>query len=232
MHRVLTFVGVVVASCALVACASRQTPTGAAPVNSVPASPTVAASLVGVASETALPLPTPSPGSEGTLPPMEPGGRAMDSADPDGADAAQQVIDVFAQEVEATAYGADGYCGVAIDPVHDGLTVWWHWTPPAAVQAVLDRVKAANITPTVMAALYDHRTLLSAAGHIDMQRLGITMWSMRNDCSGLDIGLPVVTAAAQARVRAAVPAWVPLHFAQQDKLNWLNPGGHASAASS
>jgi hypothetical protein len=220
MHRVLTFVGVVVASCALVACASRQTPTGAAPVNSVPASPTVAASLVGVASETALPLPTPSPGSEGTLPPMEPGGRAMDSADPDGVDAAQLVIDVFAEEVEATAYNADGYCGVAIDAVHDGLTVWWHGTPPAGVQAVLDRVRVASITPTVVAAAYDHRTLLSAAGHIDMQRLGVKMWSMRSDCSGLDIGLPVVTAAAQARVRAAVPAWVPLHFVQQTPVSW------------
>jgi hypothetical protein len=151
---------------------------------------------------------------------MPPGGRATDSADPDGVDAAQLVIDVFAQEVEATAYGADGYCGVAIDAVHDGLTVWWHGTPPAAVQAVLARVKVAKITPTVVATVYDHRTLLSAAGYIDMQRLGVTMWSMRNDCSGIDIGLPVVTAAAQARVRAAVPAWVPLHFVQQTPVSW------------
>ncbi|MDQ1463784.1 MAG: hypothetical protein QOC73_725 [Actinomycetota bacterium] len=220
MHRVLTFVIVVVASCGLVACASRRIPTGAAPLSSVLASPAVAASLVGVVSETAMPLPTPSAGSEGTLPPMEPGGRSTDSADPDGADAAQLVIDVFAQEVEATAYSADGYCGVAIDAVHDGLTVWWHGTPPAGVLAVLDRVKVAKITPTVVAAPYDHRTLLSAGGRIDMQGLGITMWSMHSDCSGLDIGLPVVTAAAQARVRAAVPAWVPLDFVQQSPASW------------
>jgi hypothetical protein len=221
MHRVLTFVSVVAASCALVACASRATPVGAAPLDSVLASPAVAASLVGVASETALPLPTPSPGSEGTLPPMEPGGRTLDTNDPDSVWMAQNVIDVFAQEVEAVAQNSPDYCNVAVDGFHDGMTVWWRGTPSPTVLGVLDRARRAGITPVVLTSAIDRRTLDAAVDRLSnrMQDLGMTELSRSSDCSGLDVGLLVATQQAEADVTAAVGRGIPLHFSETGPMS-------------
>ena len=121
---------------------------GSSPVAGSP--PVAASSPVDVGSETPLPIPTPSPGSEGTLPPMPPGGRTLDSNDPDSVWMAQNVIDVFAQEVEAVAQNSPNYCNVAIDGFHDGMTVWWHGTPSPTVLGVLARARQAGITPVVL----------------------------------------------------------------------------------
>jgi len=63
---------------------------------------------------------------------------------------AQNVIDVFAQEVEAVAQNSPNYCNVAIDGFHDGMTVWWHGTPSPTVLGVLARARQAGITPVVL----------------------------------------------------------------------------------
>ena len=168
---------------ALTGCASVGTArTAAAPIgtaggsSSVVASPPVlasppvaASSPVDVGSQTPRPMPTPSPGSEGTLPPMPAGGRPTDTASPGNAGEAGVVIDVFAEEVEATAQNDPGYCNVALDPVHDGLKVWWHGTPSAAVLAVLDRARIARITPVVLPTKFPHALLSTASSRVVAQ---------------------------------------------------------------
>lgn len=206
----------------LTACASVGTvQTGTAPIgtaagpSSMVASPPVAASsLVDVGSETPLPMPTPSPGSEGTLPPMPAGGRPTDTAAPGNVYDAQGVIDVFAEEVEAIAQNDPGYCNVALDPVHDGLTVWWHGTPSPAVLAVLDRARIARITPLVRPTRFQHALLSAASNKLvgQMTDLRISMLSVSIDCSELDVGLVTDTAHAEATVQAIVGAGIPLHF--------------------
>jgi hypothetical protein len=173
-----------------------------------------ASSPVDVGSETPLPMPTPSPGSEGTLPPVPAGGRPTDTAAPGNAGEAGVVIDVFAEEVEATAQNDPGYCDVALDPVHDGLKVWWHGTPSAAVLAVLDRARIARITPIVLPTMFQHALLSAAMNEVvpRMTELGISMVGVSIDCSGLDVGLVTDTADTEARVRAIVGSVIPLHF--------------------
>lgn len=198
--------------------APSGTAAGAASVVASPpvvASPWVAASSpVDVGSETPLPLPTPSPGSEGTLPPLPPGGRPTDSASPDNVDEAQAVIDVFADEVEAVAQNDPGYCNLSIDPVHDGITVWWHGTPSAAVQEVLDRARIARITPVVLPTRFQHALLGGAMSKVvnRMPELGMSSVGVSIDCSGLDVGLVTDTKQNEATVQALVGPGIPLHF--------------------
>jgi hypothetical protein len=212
----------------LTGCASVGTArTGTAPIGTtggpssvvastpVIASPPVAASSpVDIGSETPLPMPTPSPGSEGTLPPMPAGGRPTDTASPGNAAEAGVVIDVFAEEVEATAQNDPGYCNVALDPVHDGLKVWWHGTPSAAVLAVLDRARIARITPVVLPTKFPHALLSAAMNKVvgRMTALGISMVGVSIDCSGLDVGLVTDTADSEASVHGIVGPGIPLHF--------------------
>ena len=200
--------------------APTGTPSGApsvvvaAPVAGSP--PVAASSPADVGSETPLPMPTPSPGSEGTLPPMPAGGRPTDTASPDNVYDAEAVIDVFAEEVEATAQNDPGYCNVAIDPVHDGLTVWWHGTPSAAVRAVLDRARIARIMPVVHPTRFQHALLGAASNKLigRMPQLGISMLSVSVDCSGLDVGLVTDTATAEATVQSIAGAGIPLRFSE------------------
>jgi hypothetical protein len=215
---------------ALTGCASVGTAqSGAAPIgtasgqSSVVASPPVGASApvaasspVDFGSETPLPMPTPSPGSEGTLPPMPPGGRPTDTAAPGNVDEAGVVIDVFAEEVEATAQNDPGYCNLALDPVHDGLKVWWHGTPSAAVLAVLDRARIARITPVVLPTKFPQALLGAASGRVvgQMGKLGISMVGVSVDCSGLDVGLVNDTAEGEAAVQGIAGAGIPVHFSQ------------------
>ncbi len=215
---------------ALAGCASVGTvQTGAAPIGTpggqstvitsppVIASPPVAASSpVDVGSETPRPMPTPSPGSEGTLPPMPAGGRPTDTAVPGNAGEAGEVIDVFAEEVEATAQNDPGYCDIALDPVHDGLKVWWHGTPSAAVLAVLDRARIARITPVVLPTKFQHAQLGAASGRVvgQMGALGISFVGVSVDCSGIDVALVNDTAQAEATVRGIAGAGIPVHFSQ------------------
>lgn len=209
---------------ALTGCASVGTArTAAAPIgtaggsSSVVASPPVAASSpVDVGSQTPRPMPTPSPGSEGTLPPMPAGGRATDTASPGNAGEAGVVIDVFAEEVEATAQNDPGYCNVALDPVHDGLKVWWHGTPSTAVLAVLDRARIARITPVVLPTKFPHALLSTASSRVvaQMGKLGVSFVGVSIDCSGVDVGLVNETARAEATVQGIAGAGIPVHFSQ------------------
>jgi hypothetical protein len=201
----------------LTACASvgtARTGTAAGPSTVFASPPVAASSPVDVGSETPLPMPTPSPGSEGTLPPMPPGGRPTDTAAPGNVGEAGVVIDVFAEEVEATAQNDPGYCNVALDPVHDGLNVWWHGTPSAAVLAVLDRARVARITPVVLPTQFQHALLGAAMSKVvgRMTELGISMVGVSIDCSGLDVGLVTDTADTEASVHGIVGASIPLHF--------------------
>jgi hypothetical protein len=218
------------AACALAlsGCASVGTArTGSAPartpggpstvVDSPPvmSAPMVAASSpVDVGSETPLPMPTPSPGSEGTLPPMPAGGRPTDTAAPGNVGEAGVVIDVFAEEVEATAQNDPGYCDVALDPVHDGLKVWWHGAPSVAVLAVLARARIARITPVVLPTMFQHELLSAAMNKVvpRMTEFGISMVGISVDCSGLDVGLVTDTADSKASVHGIVGPGIPLHF--------------------
>ena len=220
------------AACALVltGCASVGTAqTGAAPIGTASGAPSVidsppvmtspmvaASSPVEVGSETPLPLPTPSAGSEGTLPPMPPGGRPTDTAAPNNVYDAQAVIDVFADEVAAVAQYDPGYCNLAIDPVHDGLTVWWHGTPSAAVLAVLDRARIARITPVVVPTRIQRALLSAASSRVvgRMGELGISMVDVNLDCSALDVGLVADTAPTEAEVQAIAGAEIPVHFSE------------------
>jgi len=200
--------------------APARTPGGPSSVvasTPVVASPAVAASSpVDVGSETPLPMPTPSPGSEGTLPPMPAGGRPTDTASPGNAGEAGVVIDVFAEEVEATAQNDPGYCDVALDPVHDGLKVWWHGTPSAAVLAVLDRARIARITPVVLPTKFQRALLGTASSKVvpHMGKLGISFVGVSIDCSGLDVGLVNDTVPAEAAVQAIAGAEIPVHFSE------------------
>jgi len=180
--------------------------------------PVAASSPVDVGSETPLPIPTPSPGSEGTLPPMPPGGRTLDNNDPDSVWMAQNVIDVFAQEVEAVAQNSPDYCDVAIDGFHDGMTVWWHGTPSPTVLSVLARARQAGITPVVLPSQIERRTLDAAVDRLSnrMQELGVVELSRSTDCSGLDIGILVATPQSEAAVEAVAGNGVPLHFTQTE----------------
>jgi hypothetical protein len=197
-----------------------RTPGGPSTVVDSPrvmSSPMVAASSpVDVGSETPLPMPTPSPGSEGTLPPMPAGGRPTDTAAPGNVGEAGVVIDVFAEEVEATAQNDPGYCDVALDPVHDGLKVWWHGAPSAAVLAVLARARIARITPVVLPTKFQHALLSAASGRVvgRMGELGISFVGVSNDCSGLDVGLVNDTVQAEAVVRGIAGVGIPVHFSQ------------------
>jgi hypothetical protein len=145
---------------------------------------------------------------------MPPGGRPTDAAAPNNIDDAQVVILVFAEEVEATAQNDPGYCNVALDPVHDGLKVWWHGTPSAAVLAVLDRARIARITPVVLPTRFQHALLGAASGRVvgHMTELGISMVGVSIDCSGLDVGLVNDTAHAEVAVQALAGAGIPVHF--------------------
>jgi hypothetical protein len=179
-------------------------------------SPAAASSPVDVGSETPPPIATPSAGSEGTLPPMPPGGRTLDNNDPDSVWMAQNVIDVFAEEVEATAQYDPDYCDVAIDGFHDGMTLWWHGTPSSAVLEVLDRARRAGITPVVLRTPIERRILDAAVDRLSnqMQKLGMSEVSRSTGCSGVDVGLVTDTANGEAAVQAIVGAGIPLHFSE------------------
>ena len=211
--------------CLLVAgCASQGTATGAGASGSIGSAPALSSpapafsSPVDVGSETPPPLPTPTFGSEGTLPPMPPGGRTLDTSDPDSVWAAQNVIDVFAEEVSAVSQFDRAYCNVAIDPAHDGLTVWWHGTPSAPVLDVVNRARLDGITAVVLPAAFGQHALDVAMGQLDggMQKLGITMMNVATDCSGVDVGLATVTPQGEAAIRALVDPSIPLLFKQMD----------------
>jgi hypothetical protein len=224
--------------CTVVGCAAPGATSPGAEPPAMPSAP--AGSIVGselppmslpadLGSQPPLPLPTPVAGSEGTLPPMpSSGARSTDTADPDGVYAAQNVIGVFAEEVAAVAQNSAGYCDVAIDATHDGLTVWWHGTATPAVLAVLDRARSARITPSVLPAPFDRLALMAVVSDLEprMTQLGVTALSVSADCSAIDIGLASSTPAAQAKVRVGVPAWVPLRFRHMDPvvpLGWRVP---------
>ena len=136
---------------------------------------------------------------------MPAGGRPTDTASPGNAGEAGVVIDVFAEEVEATAQNDPGYCNVALDPVHDGLKVWWHGTPSAAVLAVLDRARIARITPVVLPTKFPHALLSTASSRVvaQMGKLGISFVGVSIDCSGLDVGLVNDTATELATFEGA-----------------------------
>lgn len=234
----MRWLAIVASALVLTGCASVGTArSGAAPIGTaagassvvvapslVASSPLVASppaavsSPVDVGSETPLPISTPSPGSEGTLPPMPPGGRTLDSNDPDSAWMAQNVIDVFAQEVEAVGQDSPDYCDVAIDGFHDGMTVWWHGTPSSAVVGVLDRARRAGIKPVVLPSQIERRTLDAAVDRLSnrMQDLGVVELSRSTDCSGLDVGILVATPQSEAAVVAVAGNAVPLHFRQTE----------------
>jgi hypothetical protein len=219
----------------LTGCASVGTAqTGSAPAGtpagllSVVASPLVTGSLpvaasspVEVGSETPPPISTPSPGSEGTLPPMPPGGRTLDSNDPDSVWMAQNVIDVFAQEVEAAGQNSPDYCDVAVDGFHDGLTVWWHGTPSSAVLGALDRARRAGVKPVVLPTQIERAVLDAAVGRLSnrMQELGMTELSRSSGCSGIDVGLLVETPQTEAPVTAAAGRGVPVHFSETGPMS-------------
>jgi hypothetical protein len=196
---------------------TAQSGTAVGPSSMVVSPPVAASSPVDVGSETPQPLPTPVFGSEGTLPPLPPGGRSLDTADPDSVWAAQNVIDVFAEEVSAVSQDDPAYCDVALDPVHDGLTVWWHGTPSAAALEVMHRARLDHINAVMVPAMFGHRALGTASGQIEghMQELGITMMNVANDCSGVDIGLATVTPQGEAAIRALVDPSIPLLFKQE-----------------
>jgi hypothetical protein len=186
------------------------------------ASPPVAAtSPVDAGSETPMPIPTPSPGSEGSVPPMPPGGRTLDNNDPDSVWMAQNVIDVFAQEVEAVAQNSPDYCDVAIDGFHDGMTVWWHGTPSSAVLDVLDRARRAGIKPVVVSTTIERATLDAAVDRLAtrMQELGMTELSRSSGCSGVDVGLLAMTPQSEAAITAAAGSGIPLHFSETGPIN-------------
>ena len=150
------------------------------------------------------------------------GGRPTDTASPNNVYDAEGVIDVFAAEVEATAQNEAGYCDVAIDPVHDGLTVWWHGAPPADIVAVLDRARAAHVTPTVRAAPFDHRSLGLAEGKLTrlMPQLGISETSLTADCSAVEVGLVVDRPSTEAAVTAILGPSVPVQFKQMPNVSF------------
>ncbi len=145
---------------------------------------------------------------------MPAGGRPTDTASPGNANEAGIVIDVFAEEVEATAQNDPGYCDVALDPVHDGLKVWWHGTLSAAVLAVLDRARIAGITPVVLPTNFEHAQLSAAMNAVvpRMTERGISMVGISIDCSGLDVGLVNDTADIEAEIHTIVGPEIPLHF--------------------
>ena len=193
----------VLTGCASVGTArSGAAPTGTAagPSSTVASPPVAASSPVDVGSETPLPMPA--------------GGRPTDTAAPGNVYDGEVVVDVFAEEVEAIAQNDPGYCNVALDPVHDGLTVWWHGTPSPAVLAVLDRARIARITPVVRPTRFQHALLSAASKKLvgQMTDLGISMLSVSIDCSELDVGLVTDTAHAEATVQAIVGGGIPLHF--------------------
>ncbi|MDQ1494200.1 MAG: hypothetical protein QOG69_683 [Actinomycetota bacterium] len=152
---------------------------------------------------------------------MEPGGRTLDTNDPDSVWMAQNVIDVFAQEVEAVAQNSPDYCNVAVDGFHDGMTVWWRGTPSPTVLGVLDRARRAGITPVVLTSAIDRRTLDAAVDRLSnrMQDLGMTELSRSSDCSGLDVGLLVLAQQAEADVTAAVGRGIPLRFSETGPMS-------------
>lgn len=204
-------------------CASQGSARGAGAPRSVGSAPLSSpapafSSPIDVGSQTPPPLPTPTFGSEGTLPPMPPGGRTLDASDPDSVWAAQNVIDVFAEEVSAVSQFDHAYCDVAIDPAHDGLTVWWHGAPSASVLDVVRRARLDGITAVVLPAAFGHHVLDVAMGQLDvgMQTLGITMTDVATDCSGVDVGLATVTPQGEAAIRALVDPSIPLLFKQMD----------------
>jgi hypothetical protein len=195
---------------------AAQSGTAVGPLSMVASPPVAASSPVEVGSETPIPMPTPSPGSEGTLPPMPAGGRPTDTATPDNVYDAEVVIDVFAEEVSAVSQNDPAYCDVALVPVHDGLTVWWHGTPSAAALEVMHRARLDHINAVMVPAMFGHRALGTASGQIEghMQVLGITMMNVANDCSGVDIALATVTPQGEATIRALVDPSIPLLFKQ------------------
>jgi len=147
---------------------------------------------------------------------MPPGGRPLDTSDPDSALAAQDVIIVFAQEVAAVAQNAADYCNVAIDVFHDGMTVWWHGTPTAAVSGVLDRARRAGIKVAVLPTPIERAPLNAAMATVSdrMQELGLDEVSVSNDCSGLSVGMVTLTPDAEAAAQAFLGPQIPLKFEQ------------------
>ena len=219
----------------LTGCASVGTArTGTAPIGTtggpstvvdsppVMSSPMVAASSpVDVGSETPPPIPTPSPGSEGSVPPMPPGGRTLDTNDPDSVWMAQNVIDVFAQEVAAVSQNSPDYCDVAVDGFHDGMTVWWHGTPSSAVLGILDRARHAGVKPVVLPTEIERGVLDAAVGRLSnrMEELGMTELSRSSGCSGIDVGLLAMTPQSEAAITAAAGSGIPLHFSETGPVN-------------
>ncbi|HEY5051650.1 MAG TPA: hypothetical protein VII50_12180 [Acidothermaceae bacterium] len=147
---------------------------------------------------------------------MPPGGRTLDTNDPDSVWMAQNVIDVFAQEVEAVAQDSPDYCDVAVDGFHDGMTVWWHGTPSSAVLGVLVRARHAGITPVVLPTPIERRTLDAAVDRLSnrMQELGMTELARSSGCAGIDVGLIVLTPQSEADIAAAAGPGIPLHFSE------------------
>jgi hypothetical protein len=189
------------------------------PVAAAP--PVAASSPVNGYSETPLAMPTPSPGSEGTLPPMPPAGRTLDTNDPDSVWMAQNVIDVFAQEVEAVAQNSPDYCDVAVDGFHDGMTVWWHGTPSSAVLGVLTRARQAGVKPVVLPSPIERATLDAAVDRLAnrMQELGMTELSRSSGCAGIDVGLLVATPQSEAPITAAAGPGIPIHFSETGPMS-------------
>lgn len=113
-----------------------------------------------------------------------------------------------------------GWCGVEIDPEANRLILRWKGTPPREVQRVLARAKAKGIKAELVTSDYDLRSLqphFTALGDL-MDELDIVMLDVNNECSAITVGLSERNAAAEARIRAAVPAWVPLDFTVEEPI--------------
>jgi hypothetical protein len=152
---------------------------------------------------------------------MPPGGRTLDTNDPDSVWMAQNVIDVFAQEVEAVSQNSPDYCDVAVAGFHDGMTVWWHGTPSSAVLGILDRARRAGVKPVVLPTALERATLDAAVGRLSnrMQELGMTELSRSSGCSGVDVGLLVATPQSEALITTAAGPGIPIHFSQTGPMS-------------
>ena len=152
---------------------------------------------------------------------MPPGGRTLDTNDPDSVWMAQNVIDVFAQEVEAVSQNSPDYCDIAVDGSHDGMTVWWHGTASSAVLDVLDRARRAAIKPVVVPTTIERATLDAAVDRLAprMQELGMTELSRSSGCAGIDVGLTVMTPQYEAPISAVAGTGVPVHFSETGPMS-------------
>jgi hypothetical protein len=84
---------------------------------------------------------------------------------------------------------------------------------------VLDRARADHIRVRVVETRFDAHTLRPLVDRLLARRVAeLTTRSISNDCSGIEVGLAKRTAAAEARVRAAIHSPVPLHFTQVNPI--------------